>query len=711
MNEGDIVAVSFPRGADQICAVLAVLAAGAVYVPVSPGQPLPRRERICRKAGIHHALTTHDLAGSMPWPCGVMVLDLSLADSFAGPVPETPARPEPDQSAYIIFTSGSTGEPKGVDIAHEAACATIAAVNARFGIGGEDRALAVSAMDFDLSVYDVFGVLGAGGSLVLLDEDGRRNAQVWGRLLAEHHVTVWNSVPILLDMLLTSAESEGADLSSLRQVLLSGDWIGMDLPARLEQAAPGCGFAALGGATEAAIWSNVQDVTLPLPASWQSIPYGRPLAGQAYRAADCRGRDCPDWVPGELWIGGAGVARGYRGDPELTRKAFVAHGGARWYRTGDMGRFWPDGTIEFLGRRDFQVKVRGHRIELGEIEAAMRSFPGIRDAAVLVVSGASNRRLAAFMTAAGGAAIDTEALRAHLAGLLPDYMVPGAYVELAAMPLSANGKLDRKALAALPVPGGEEEGRTRPSTATERALAELWRTLLGAEEVFAEDTFFELGGDSLLATRLTAEIRSRFGRTLPLEELFLHPSLAGVAEAVDRLAAADSALPERNFPQLTPHPEDAHLPFPLTDIQHAYWIGRTAAYELGNVSSHIFFEFDETGLDAARLEQAWQAMIARHDMLRAVFLPDGTQKILPVAEARSGFAVEDLRGLPAAEADARAAAIRERMAGQVLPAETGPLHEIRVVLLDGEPAPAGSDAADSPDGPDSPAAKKTRARL
>ena len=690
VEDGEPVAVTLPRGPLQIAAVLGTLAAGAAYVPVSPEQPPARRERIVRKAGIRFALTETALRERLAWPDGVTVLD--AASDNAAPL-AAPRPVSPETLAYVIFTSGSTGEPKGVEMTHAAAANTVAALVRRHAISAADRGLAVSAVDFDLSVFDMFGLLGAGGALAVLDEAARRDAAVWRRLVKEYRITIWNSVPILLDMLLTAAADRPDSLASLRVALLSGDWIGMDLPARLAAAAPACRFVALGGATEAAIWSNAQDVTLPLPETWTSIPYGRALPGQAYRVVDALGRDCPDWVPGELWIGGRGVARGYRGDPELTARAFVHHKGMRWYRTGDMGRFWPGGTLEFLGRRDFQVKVRGHRIELGEIEAAIRVFPGVREAAAMVFESVRGiRRLRAFVVAEPGQRIDAAALRTFLRDRLPEYMIPAAVSTMQTLPLSANGKLDRKALAALPLPdggGGEEDtAGTPPATATEKTLASIWQTLLSVPEIRREDSFFELGGDSLLATRLAAEIRKAFSVALPLDALFLRPAFADVASFVEEARlrnARKDAIPAPALPELTPRGEPLTAPFPLTDIQHAYWIGRTGAYELGNVSSHIFFEFDDLRLDLDRLRAAWLRLARRHGMLRAVFLPDGTQRIREGIPA-SGFAVDDLRGLGARETEAALEALRDRMSTQVLPAETGPLFDIRAVRYD---APGG----------------------
>ncbi|MFI8323778.1 amino acid adenylation domain-containing protein [Streptomyces sp. NPDC085529] len=378
IGRGSYVAVVAPKGPRQIAAVLGVLAAGAAYVPIGVDQPAERRARILKLSGAEVVLDGSGALGGTE--AGVEVLPIETA--LRTPPLDAPVPAEPGDPAYVIFTSGSTGLPKGVEVSHRAAVNTVEDLNERFGIGADDRVLAVSALDFDLSVWDVFGFLAAGGAAVLVPESGRRDAVEWLTLCRRHAVTVWNTVPALLEMALTAAD--GSPLpGSLRLALLSGDWIGLDLPERLARATDGrCRFISLGGATEAAIWSNMYEVT-EVPAGWRSIPYGTPLRNQKFRVVDKRGRDCPDWVPGELWIGGAGVALGYRGDPELTAARFPEHQGERWYRTGDLGRYWPDGNLEFLGRLDHQVKINGFRVELGEIESCLQGHPEVAQAVVL----------------------------------------------------------------------------------------------------------------------------------------------------------------------------------------------------------------------------------------------------------------------------------------------------------------------------------------
>ncbi|MFC6338652.1 amino acid adenylation domain-containing protein [Pseudomonas sp. CCM 7891] len=603
VQPGEAVGVCMPRGHQAVLALYGVLAAGACYVPISPSQPLARRERICQLAAIntlidphwlHHALTFEPLPAPMPV--------------------------SPDSPAYVIFTSGSTGDPKGVEVSHRAACNTLDDLNQRFGIGADDRLLAVSALDFDLSVYDLFGVLAVGGAVVLLEENQRRDAGTWKALIHQHQVTLWNSVPLLLDMLLTEAEDHAQPLP-LRMAWLSGDWIGLDLPARLHAASNGqCRMIAMGGATEAAIWSNYQPVDLPLPAHWRSIPYGKPLGNQQYRVVDSLGRDCPDWLAGELWIGGAGVANGYRGTPQLSAERFVEHQGSRWYRTGDLGRYWPDGCLEFLGRRDHQVKVRGHRIELGEIENALLLQPQVRQAVALAI-GTPLHLLAAVVPTEGSLCI--EALRQQLSTQLPDYMLPSQWLLLDDLPLSANGKLDRRALVEL-------AGQTAPQQAIaneapcgehEQQVAAIWRELLPGAEVYRQSDFFRLGGDSLLATQCSARLRrAGLANAQSLRQLFAMPRLA---EFVAQLQAPGVHTELR----LVADPGQRHLPFPLTEVQQAYWRGQSQGLPLSCGTTYLI-ELDGEALDIPRFEQAWDRLIQRHEMLRAQLVDDDRQVIL-----------------------------------------------------------------------------------
>ncbi|WP_067134664.1 non-ribosomal peptide synthetase [Microtetraspora malaysiensis] len=540
VSPGDTVAVTTAKGPWQIAAVLGVLAAGAAYVPVGIDQPPARRERMYRTAGVEGVVCVGDEIVRLGWPGELPVFDIQQLARYR-PVLRNGVRPTEDDLAYVIFTSGSTGEPKGVEITHEAAMNTVAAVNEHFGIGERDRVLALSALDFDLSVYDIFGPLSAGGAVVLVDELDRKEARSWGRLVRRHGVTVWNSVPALLDMLLVGGGLSGpAELP--RVVMVSGDWVGVDLPGRVRRLRPDARFAALGGATEAAIWSNLLEVEQARP-EWTAVPYGFPLRAQRFRVVDGHGRDRPDWAPGELWIGGSGLARAYRNAPEASAAAFVHDGGERWYRTGDRARYLPGGMVEFLGRSDTQVKIGGHRIELGEIEAALGRLPYVDKAVALVVGSAQRRIAAALVRADGGTdgEVDAAAKRA-LADELPPYMVPDEILTLAELPLTGTGKVDRRRLAALLERTPAAMPRPEPPAGpTEQALAAIWAEILQVAEVGRRDSFFGLGGDSLQATRMQEAVRTGLGVAVTLRQLFSAPSVAELAAVIDaeRETAAD----------------------------------------------------------------------------------------------------------------------------------------------------------------------------
>ncbi|MGW5194399.1 amino acid adenylation domain-containing protein [Kribbella sp. NPDC004138] len=664
VGRAEPVMVQVPRGPEQVIAVLGVLAAGGSYVPVGVDQPSARRDRIARIAGARLVVTgtDTDTAQLPPKTTAVPVATTAGAGRLTEPVVV-----DPETIAYTLFTSGSTGDPKGVMVSHRAAANTIDAINERFAVGADDRALAVSALDFDLSVYDIFGLLGAGGSLVVLDDGVRRDADRWVELVTGLGVTIWQSVPVLLEMLLTAA---GGRSLGLRLALLGGDWVGLDLPARLAEHSPGAKLVALGGTTETAIHSTVCEVTT-VPPDWRSIPYGRPLRGQMCRVVDGVGRDRPDWVPGELWIGGASVADGYREDPERTARQFVDHDGIRWYRTNDRARYRPDGTIEFLGRIDLQVKIRGHRIEPGEVEAAFRSHPSVADALALVV-GSGVRRLAVAVVPAAGSAPDADGLREYVGGLLPGYMVPEQIEYVAAWPLSANGKVDRRAIAerlAAPTDPGEYQA---PAGAVEALVAEAWTELLGLPAVGRDQSFFALGGDSLVATRLVARLRDAGVRGADHSRLFNAPVLKDFAAGLTIGTAPDSA------PALRPAPAERYEPFPLTDVQRAYWIGRADGFALGGVGSHWYWEFDGRDVDLQRLEAAVNRLVGRHDMLRAVIDESGTQRVLPSVPR---YVVQVTRTDEAGTEELKA--LRDGLAHRIPDISRWPLFEIRAVEYGG----------------------------
>ncbi|MEU8924837.1 amino acid adenylation domain-containing protein [Kitasatospora sp. NPDC048545] len=494
-------------------------------------------------------------------------------------------------------------------------------------------------------------------------------------LIRAHGVTHLQCTPSRARTLLDEADPQA--LRGLRQLLLGGEALDADLVRRLAGHLDGR-IRNMYGPTETTVWSTSDEVD----PTEGVVTIGRPIAGTTVRVLDPSGRRVPVGVPGELLIGGAGVTAGYLDRPELTADRFVADPespdpAARLYRTGDLVRTLADGRIQYLSRNDHQVKIRGFRIETGEVEAALTALPGIRQCVVTAYGlGTSRAALAAYLVAEDPAAPPAPAeLRAALAGQLPGFLIPSRFIPLDALPLTGNGKVDRAALPAPESVPAAGRDRTPPATPTEERIAAIWRSALQLDEVGTEEDFFELGGHSLLAARMVAGIRDELNVRLPLRSLFDSPTVAALARAVDALGAGGDAEAPAERTELLPDPARRHEPFPLTDVQRAYWIGRSGAVG-GDVACHLYLEVDVADVDPVRLQDAWQAMVRRHDALRLVFGEDGTQRVLPEVPAYA-LAVDDLRDLPEHDRAERLTGTRARMSHQVLPADTWPLFELR----------------------------------
>lgn len=533
VGKGELVAVAMDKGWEQVAAVIGIVAFGAAYLPIDPALPDERVAAILADGKVRCIVTTPELRerfdsfAGLPAKAALVVLD----EHVHAPLQTLYALdgPDPDDIAYVIFTSGSTGRPKGVTIDHRGAVNTLLDINDRYKLGADDRTLAVSSLSFDLSVFDVFGTLAAGGSIVMPQHERRLDPTHWLALMQRHHVTVWNSVPALCSLLLDHAEQVGTLLPRVRRILLSGDWIPVALPERARQRCPSVGVTSLGGATEASVWSVLYEVGEVAP-QWKSIPYGTAMRNQTIDVLSERLDPCPDWVVGPIYLGGIGLALGYWGDEAKTSAAFVRHPrtGERLYRTGDLGRRLPDGNIEFLGRNDFQVKVQGYRIELGEIESVLAQHPDVRDAVALAAGERhAEKRLAAYFVPQPGCEVDVVALRRWLLERLPEYMVPQALRAIEQLPLTANGKVDRSAL---PAPFEHASERLAesvpPSTDAERQVAAIWGEVLGLNDIGVHDDFFAIGGDSMLAIKLLATLRHKLGVDYQLKDIFLNPTVA-----------------------------------------------------------------------------------------------------------------------------------------------------------------------------------------
>jgi amino acid adenylation domain-containing protein/non-ribosomal peptide synthase protein (TIGR01720 family) len=601
VQRNQLVALVMERGWEQVVGTLGVLTAGAAFLPIDASTPISRVHQLLAECAVRIVLTQSRLEKRVAWPSNLDVISVDVLGAASHGVAGTTG--EPKDLAYVIHTSGSSGLPKGVMIDHLGALNTVRDINARFAINASDRVLAVSPMQFDLSVWDIFGVLSAGGAMVVPEPSHAGDPVHWKQLIREHSVTVWNSVPVLLELLVDLAErTDGEFLRSLRLVLLSGDWIPISLPGRLRVFAPDAKIVSLGGATEASIWSIYFTVNAVEP-SWKSIPYGHALTNQRVYVLDASLRVRPIWVPGEIYIGGVGLARGYWNDDEETRKCFTIHPmtGERLYRTGDLGRYHPDGMIELLGREDLQVKIHGCRVEPTEVEAAIQLHPEVRMAAVCAF-GDADKRLVAYIVA-DPQTITPDSVRAFLLERLPNYMIPTSIILLEALPLTENGKVDRASLVE-----PEKIVKTTDASAEgiderERVLTAIWKDVLGPGEVLRHERFADLGGDSLGALRVISHAAGRGYRLNP-EHFILNPTLAELAAHMAKADTDAGRDVSNGYVQLTPGQEW----FFGQDFAEAHhWVGTWPVFALG------------TRLDPGGLREAFEAVVCLHEGLRQRF--------------------------------------------------------------------------------------------
>ncbi|MCY1045105.1 non-ribosomal peptide synthase/polyketide synthase, partial [Corallococcus sp. bb12-1] len=677
------VAFCLERSFDLLVAMLGILKAGAAYVPIDAEYPADRSAFILRNSGAAILLTQAPLADAFS-DTGARVLCLGEGglELVTGreDTPTTDVRP--DNLAYIIHTSGSTGRPKGVSVRHAPAINLIHWVNTTFQVGPSERLLFVTSPCFDLSVYDVFGVLAVGGTLVVATAKDLRDPQRLAAMLRERDITFWDSAPAALQQLTTHF---GAGGPALRRVFLSGDWIPLTLPDAIRAVFPHAQVISLGGATEATIWSNFFRVGALEPA-WTSIPYGRPISNARYYVLDARLRTQPVGVTGDLFIGGECLADGYAHAPALTAERFVpdpfqAGPGARMYKTGDRARFFPDGNIEFLGRADQQVKVRGFRVETGEIETVLAEHPAVHEAVVDARGPArGDRRLVAYLVARAGEALPSVSeLRRWAGRKLPEYMVPSAFLAVPAIPITSNGKVDRKAL---PDPDGARPELERefvaPRTALEQALASLWAQVLRLEQVGLHDNFFELGGHSLLATQVISRVRESLDADLPVRELFVAPTVAELAARIELLRAVPSVAQTPLLPQA----RDGRA-FPLSFAQQRLWF--LDQMEPGSPFHNIATAVRMDGpLDVAVLERCFQHLARRHEALRTTFRSeaDGPVQVL-AGDTSLTLERVDLEALPPAERERESARLTAEESLKPFDLARGPL--MRATLLRLEP--------------------------
>ncbi len=544
-----LIAIVLEKGWEQIVAVMGILTAGAAYVPIDPELPQERLSYLLENSDAKIVLTHSRLAKDWIWPENVQCLCVDSDDLAQESKESLPPVQTPDDLAYVIYTSGSTGNPKGVMITHRNVANVVLHTNQRFNVGAQDRILALTALNHDLSVYDIFGLLSAGGAIVMPVAAAVKDACHWAELIDRERVTLWNSVPAMMEMLVDYAESQSIpSLGSLRLAILGGDWLPVSLPDRIRTFVPALQLLSIGGPTETTIW-NIGYLIDRVDPTWKSIPYGQPMANAKYYILNEALEDCPVWVPGQMYCAGVQLAKGYWRNDAKTSANFMHHPrtGERLYRTGDLGRYLPDGTIEFLGRVDFQIKIRGHRIEAGEIEAALIQHPAVKAAVVAAIGERESQdRLVAYVVPEAKSTPSTKELKQFLTQKVPAYMLPSAFAFLDALPLSANGKVDRRALRDREVRVQTlETDYVAPKSDLEKTVAAVFQDILGLKKVGIQDNFFDLGGNSLLL----AKVYRKLLETLPeqtgsisLIDLFSYSTVKALAQHLNRERSVDSSV-------------------------------------------------------------------------------------------------------------------------------------------------------------------------
>ncbi|MBW4720368.1 non-ribosomal peptide synthetase [Saccharothrix obliqua] len=566
-----VVGIRLARGPLLVAAVFGVLKAGGAYLPVEPSLPDARATTMLTDAGAVAVVTTSDL----PPAAGLPLVHADRLGDADEPDPE-PVTDE-NATAYVIFTSGSTGRPKGVAVNHRAVHNLLHWARRTFGFGPADVGLCVTSLGFDLSVFDLLGLLGYGASVYVADAEQQRDPALLLDVLLTEPITFWNSAPTTLAHVVPLMAAHRGDprTADLRLVFLSGDYTPLTLPAELRACFTRVDLISLGGATEATVWSNWFRVGEVDP-SWRSIPYGKPIDNARYYVLDDDLRPCRIGREGDLYIAGDVLSLGYLNRPELTRERFVPcpfePGGALMYRTGDRASFLPDGNIRFLGRADHQVKIRGFRVEPGEIEHRLRTHGAVRDAVVVPRDDAGERKLVAYVVPAPGATPGPKELRAHAAEALPDYMVPNHVVLLDRLPATANGKLDRDALPWPPTAEPAAPGEPDPVPAADqdlrRALTELVAELVG-DAVDPSVDLWDQGATSFTMVQVSTRLQERFGTRVPVAVLLDNPTVDGIAAHVATVVGGPAPQPEGlpdPRPETLPDPRPETLPDPRPEV-------------------------------------------------------------------------------------------------------------------------------------------------
>ena len=640
ITSGTNIGVLCTRSFDMIIALYGVLKAGGSYVPIDPDYPLQRQEYIVENSNVSIILTNNKGALEKKLFEKEFIQISEIETNKKENNPRIPIKG--DQLAYTIYTSGSTGNPKGVMIEHYAAVNLIRWVNETFSVNETDRLLFITSVCFDLSVYDIFGILASGGSLVIARKEEVQDFNTLKKLLVAERITFWDSVPTTFNYLVGELEEDQVidDFPDLRLVFMSGDWIPVQLPDRAKKFFLNAEIISLGGATEGTVWSNYYPITKVQP-NWTSIPYGKPIRNNFFYVLDDQLRPAPKGMVGELYIGGIGVARGYDNDSIKTNAAFLEDPfntsmGGRMYRTGDLGRWLRNGNMEFIGRKDNQVKIRGYRVELGEIESVLLKHDSVKEAIVQAITDGNNQKqLCAYLVVRNTYA--NEVLRQCIQDILPEYMLPTYYVLLDALPLNSNGKIDRKALPEPDQTVNNDKVFIAPTTQMQKTIADIWCGILRIDSLSINDDFFELGANSLSVASFVARFHKKMEYSIEVRDVFFNPTVAQLANMLQDAKKESFITIEKA--------EEAES-YPLSDAQRRLWV--LSQFKEASIAYNLPEKIKLTNkINITAFKTAIEQVIERHEILRTVFKEDKNgevrQWILPFEEGSFHIDFKDVR--------------------------------------------------------------------
>jgi amino acid adenylation domain-containing protein len=687
IGSGDFVGLLLKRSPELIISLLALFKVGAAYVPLNLTDPENRIMSIIKAADIKFVITNAGNNIDLTGKCERLNIEQLINQSGDFQISGNKSVIKSTDPAYIIFTSGTTGTPKGVLVNHKSVINIIEWVNKTFKISYTDKLLWITNLSFDLSVYDIFGILAAGGIIRILSDDDRQDPAKQYDILLNEGITFWDSAPQSLLQLTPffNRKNKPAIYNSLRLVFLSGDWIPLSLPPSVTSVFPSAVVVGLGGATEATIWSNYFIIDKIDP-QWKSIPYGKPIQNARYYILDDKLGHCRIQQPGNLYIGGDCLALGYYNDPVLTNSKFIQdpyNPGSNLYLTGDKAQWMADGNIEFLGRVDEQIKIRGYRVEIGEIRNAVIQNKAVKDAIVIPdKSDRHNIKVILFITTGDNTKLDIKDIKRELRGRLPEYMIPSDIIQCAEFPVTANGKIDSKALLLEYSKSLIDSQKKQLSynyvediktlTATEQIIHKIWCETLKTSEITVTDNFFDIGGNSLIAIRVINTIREKFGHVLTFREFITNPTINQLGVLLE-----NQNISEEKGIKLVHLSRRTNLP--LTLNQKRLWLISKIQPDVPSYIISFTFKFYGS-LNLEIFQNSIDLLFQRHYVIFSVIKEADGVPYCDIVPSKVDISFVDYSGLPENEKSEKVNDVINSDSVKVFDLKNGPLYRLNLIM-------------------------------